>query len=56
LGTVGMLAGSEIHRRLRSTIALALLVGIIGAIVLATAAGARRSGSALDRFKVYSHS
>jgi ABC-type lipoprotein release transport system permease subunit len=51
-----MLAGSEIHRRLRSTIALALLVGIIGAIVLATAAGARRSGSALDRFNAYSHS
>ncbi|MCU1428252.1 MAG: hypothetical protein JWL83_2252, partial [Actinomycetia bacterium] len=36
--------------------ALTLLVGIVGAIVLATVAGARRSDSALARFNAYSHS
>ncbi len=42
-----MLARLELRRRWRSTVALALLVGAIGAIVLATAAGARRSDSSL---------
>jgi ABC-type lipoprotein release transport system permease subunit len=51
-----MLAASDIRRRWRSVVALTLLVGAVGAIVLATAAGARRSESALPRFNAYSRS
>jgi ABC-type lipoprotein release transport system permease subunit len=54
MGAVRLLAGSEIRRRWRSTLAITLLVGIVGAIFLATAAGARRSESALDRFNAVS--
>ncbi len=53
---VRVLAWSEIKRRWRGGVALALLVGAIGAIVLATAAGARRSGTALPRFTAFSRS
>ena len=42
--------GSELRRRWRSALALVLFVGIIGGIVLASAAGAHRSATALDRF------
>ncbi len=51
-----MLAGIDIRRRWRSVVALTLLVGAVGAVVLATAAGARRSDSALPRFNAYSRS
>src|SRR4051812_9361697 len=51
-----MLAGHDIRRRWRSVVALTLLVGAVGAIVLATAAGARRSDSALHRFNESSRS
>jgi|tagenome__1003787_1003787.scaffolds.fasta_scaffold20972526_2 ABC-type lipoprotein release transport system permease subunit len=51
-----MLARLELRRRWRSTVALALLVGAIGAIVLATAAGARRTDSSLQRFNTVSRS
>jgi hypothetical protein len=51
-----MLAGSEIRRRWRGTVAIMLLVGVVGAIVLATAAGARRSDTALERFNAFSRS
>ena len=56
MGTVRMLARSGMRRRGPSTIALALLVGLIGALVLAAAAGARRSSTALGRFNEYSRS
>jgi FtsX-like permease family len=49
-----MLAGCEIRRRWRSVAVLALLVGVVGAVVLATVAGARRSDSALARFNASS--
>jgi RNA polymerase sigma factor (sigma-70 family) len=45
-----MLAGFEIRRRWRRVVVLTLLVGVVGAVVLATVAGARRSSSALARF------
>lgn len=45
-----MLAMLELARRWRRIVVLTLLVGLVGAVVLATAAGARRSDSALDRF------
>jgi hypothetical protein len=51
-----MLARCEIRRRWRSTVALALLLGAVGAVILATAAGARRSDTALARFNTFSRS
>ena len=51
-----MLAAIDIRRRWRSVVALTLLVGAVGAIVLATAAGARRSDTALARFNAFSRS
>ena len=56
MGAVGMLACAEIRRRWRGTVVLTLLVGIVGAIVLASVAGARRSDSSLARFNTYSRS
>jgi hypothetical protein len=53
---VGLLAGHEIRRRWRSSLAIALLIGVVGALVLATVAGARRSGTALERFNRESRS
>ena len=43
-------ARREIGRRRRTTIALVLLVGLSGAVALTAAAGARRTGSAYERF------
>ena len=51
-----MLAGHEIRGRWRSTLAIVVLIGVIGAVVLATAAGARRSDTALARFNAASRS
>src|SRR5262245_37429333 len=50
-----MLAAGELRRRWRSLVAITLLAGAMGAVVLATAAGARRSSSSLHRFVEYSH-
>jgi hypothetical protein len=49
-----MLARCEIRRRWRSVVVLTLLVGAVGAVVLATVAGARRTESALARFNASS--
>jgi hypothetical protein len=43
-------ARSELRRRWQSTLVLAVLAGVTGGIVLASVAGARRTGSAMDRF------
>ena len=51
-----MLAGCEVRRRWRSVLALVVLVGVVGAVVLAAAAGARRSATALERFSAASRS
>jgi len=51
-----MVARGEIRRRWRSVVVLTLVVGIVGAVVLATVAGARRSDSALRRFNAASGS
>jgi hypothetical protein len=56
VGAVGMLARCEIRRRWRRVVVLTLLVGAVGAIVLSTVAGARRTGSALVRFNASSRS
>ena len=43
-------ARRELTRHRRAALALVLLIGLSGAVVLTTAAGARRSASAFDRF------
>jgi hypothetical protein len=48
---VRYLAALELRRRWRRLLAQAVLVGVTSAVVLATAAGARRTDTALDRFK-----
>lgn len=50
MGAVGFLIGHELRLRWRSIAGLALLVGLAGAMVLAPAAGARRTASAYERF------
>src|SRR5436853_4043168 len=47
---VWMRARSELRSSKRTTVALALLLGIFGAVAMAAGAGARRTNSAYDRF------
>jgi hypothetical protein len=54
VSAVRMLARCELRRRWRGVVVLVLLVGIVCAVVLATATGARRSDSALGRFNNWS--
>jgi ABC-type antimicrobial peptide transport system permease subunit len=49
-----MLGGFEVRRRWRRVVLLAVLVGVVGAIVLSSVAGARRTSSALSRFNASS--
>jgi ABC-type lipoprotein release transport system permease subunit len=55
-GAVAFVAGWDLRRRARRFVFLVLLVALVGAAVLATVAGARRSGTALERFKASSRS
>ena len=48
-------ARSELRRRLVGTLVLVLLVGVIGGVVLAAAAGARRTSSAFERMLTAVH-
>jgi hypothetical protein len=49
-------ARSDLRRRWRATVLLALLVGLAGGVVLAAVAGARRTDGALGRFLAYNQS
>ena len=51
-----MVAGHDLRRRWVATVAIALLIGVVGAVVMAAAAGARRSGTAVERFNAFSRS
>jgi hypothetical protein len=51
-----MLSANELRRRWVSTLAITLLIGIVGAIVIAAGAGARRTHTALRRFNDESRS
>jgi len=51
-----MLARANSRRRWRSIVMLAVVVGVVGAVVLSAVAGARRSDSALERFNASSRS
>ncbi|HYL51275.1 MAG TPA: FtsX-like permease family protein [Acidimicrobiia bacterium] len=50
VGAIRMLSAIDLRRRWLATIAITLLIGTVGAIVIATVAGARRSDTALRRF------
>ena len=56
MGAMALVAATGMRRRWWRLAALVLLVGLVGAGVLATAAGARRSSSALERFNASSRS
>ena len=51
MGAVALVALREMRRRWQGVVALTLLIGLVGAAVLAAGAGARRTGTALDRFR-----
>lgn len=50
MGVVLLRARAELRSRLRSWVALSLLVGLTAGLVIAAAAGARRTDSAYERF------
>jgi hypothetical protein len=54
MGAVVMLARSTLRRRWRSVVVLTLLVAFSGGVVLALAAGARRTSTSLARFEAWS--
>jgi hypothetical protein len=49
MASVGQLVRSDLRRRWRSLLAVALLVGLVGGLVLTAVAGARRTDSAYPR-------
>src|SRR5438132_9393545 len=54
MAAVWMAARAQLRRRWGSTVALALLVGLTGGVVLAAVAGASRTDSSMRRFVAYS--
>lgn len=48
---IGMWAGNEIARRWRALVALGVLAGLVGGLVLAAVAGARRTSTAYERYR-----
>jgi hypothetical protein len=50
VGVVRVWLGAELRRRWRLHLALALLIGVVGAVILTVGAGARTTASAYDRF------
>jgi hypothetical protein len=50
MGAVWLRAKAQLRGRLLASLALALLIGLSGGVVLAAVAGARRSDAALPRF------
>jgi ABC-type antimicrobial peptide transport system permease subunit len=56
VGAIRMLAANDLRRRWLATIAVALLIGIVGGIVMAAVAGARRSDASLRRFNAEARS
>src|SRR5436305_14275559 len=51
---VWMAARAQLRRRWGATVALVLLVGLAGGVVIAAIAGASRTDSAMKRFVAYS--
>src|SRR5438309_12004113 len=48
-----MIAHSQLRRRRGATVAVTLLVGLAGGVVLAAVAGASRTDTSMDRFITY---
>jgi len=55
MSAVWMYARNELRARWRAWFAIALMVGVAGGVVMAAAAGARRTDSAVARFLVRAH-
>jgi hypothetical protein len=55
MGAVGFLVRVELRRRWRSYLAIAVLVGVVGAVVLTLLAGARRTDTSLARLQADTH-
>ncbi len=55
LGPVWMYARADLRRRWKSAVAIAILIGIAGAVVLTAYAGARRTDSAYPRYLTATH-
>jgi ABC-type lipoprotein release transport system permease subunit len=56
MGAVRMVARSEVRQRTGRLALITILVAVVGAVVLSTAAGARRTASSLERFRTASRS
>jgi ABC-type antimicrobial peptide transport system permease subunit len=56
VGGIWIVAGHGLRRRRLAALLIALLVGAVGAVVLAAVAGARRSSTAVERFNAFSRS
>jgi hypothetical protein len=56
MSAIALVARADLRRRWFATVAVAVLVGVVGAVVLSSLSGARRSNSALRRFNEYSRS
>jgi ABC-type lipoprotein release transport system permease subunit len=54
MAAIRVLARAELRRRWKAIVALTLLMGVVGAVVLASVAGARRTATTLDRFGAWS--
>src|SRR5437762_7414754 len=54
MAAVWMAARAQLRRRWGATVALALLVGLAGGVVIAAVAGASRTESAMKRFVAFS--
>src|SRR5216117_3207424 len=54
VAAVWMAARAQLRRRWGATVALVLLVGLTGGVVIAAIAGASRTDSAMKRFVAYS--
>ena len=50
MALVRLWLGTEVRRRWRAHVVLTVLIGVVGAVVLATGAGARTTASTYNRF------
>ena len=51
MGAVRLVVGCDLRRRWRRVVLLAMLIGLVGGTSMSVAAGARRTGTALTRFR-----
>jgi ABC-type lipoprotein release transport system permease subunit len=56
MSAIWMVARAEMRRRWGSIAVLTVLVGLVGVVVVASASGARRTATSMDRFEEYTRS